>query len=245
MLIQNAKNNKSERWFEYGFGRLVALTEQRLCDRMARDAFGFYGLQLGMSSRFLMRRSPILNCARIGFGDDCDIIADWKTLPLADETADYVLLAHALDAADDARAVLREAVRVLRPEGRLYIIGFNPFSLLSIFSGSGHLPWRSQWLSLVRLNDWLALLDITTEQGVFAVFLPPLAESRHRRRFALLEKAGRRWWPMAGGVYCILGIKHRPGMNVVTPKFKKKVLASRISAVEAKRVSLESRVKTQ
>ena len=85
------------------------------------------------------------------------------------------------------------------------------------------------------MNDWLALLDITTAQGVFAVFLPPLSESRHRKRVALLEKAGRRWWPMAGGVYCILGVKRRPGMRVVMPVFKKTPLTNRIPVSEAKK----------
>ena len=233
MLIQKAENDKY--WFSRGFGRLVALTEQRLCDRITRDTFGFYGLQLGVSPNSLLRRSPILSCARVGLNGDCDIIADWKTLPIADDSADFVLLAHALEAADDPKSVLREAVRVLRPEGRIFIIGFNPFSLLALFGGGGRVPWRSKWLSLARVNDWLALLDITTAQGVFAVFLPPLSESRHRKRVALLEKAGRRWWPMAGGVYCILGVKRRPGMRVVMPVFKKTPLTNRIPVSEAKK----------
>ena len=82
-------------------------------------------------------RSPILSRARVGLNGDCDIIADWKTLPIADDSADFVLLAHALEAADDPKSVLREAVRVLRPEGRIFIIGFNPFSLLALFGGGG------------------------------------------------------------------------------------------------------------
>ena len=148
MLIQKAENDKY--WFSRGFGRLVALTEQRLCDRITRDTFGFYGLQLGVSPNSLLRRSPILSRARVGLNGDCDIIADWKTLPIADDSADFVLLAHALEAADDPKSVLREAVRVLRPEGRIFIIGFNPFSLLALFGGGGRVPWRSKWLSLAR-----------------------------------------------------------------------------------------------
>ncbi|MGI9338885.1 MAG: class I SAM-dependent methyltransferase [Gammaproteobacteria bacterium] len=221
MLIQK-DGDAPERWFAAGFGRLVAAQEQRLCDRLAADSFGFYGVQLGMPARKLMRRSPVLRIARIGAADSgCDIAADWSALPLADDSADVVLLAHALEAAAEPRAVLREAVRVLRPEGRLVIIGFNPWSLLGFFAKPARAPWRENWLSLARVKDWLALLQITVVRGMFAVFLPPLAESKTRRRFAWLERAGRRWWPLAGGVYFMLGIKRRTKMRLITPAFRR------------------------
>lgn len=220
MLIQNDAD-APERWFAAGFGRLVAAQEQRYCDRLAADSFGFFGVQLGMPARRLMRRSPVLRLARIGVGKGCDIAADWGALPLADDSADVVLLAHALESAPEPRAVLREAVRVLRPEGRLVIIGFNPWSLLGFFGKSARAPWRENWLSLARVKDWLALLQITVARGMFAVFLPPFAESKTRRRFAFLERAGRRWWPLAGGVYFLLGIKRRGGMRLITPAFRR------------------------
>ena len=222
MLIQDDNNGgiAPEQWFDGGFGRLVAAQEQRLCDRLAADSFGFYAVQLGMPNRRLMRRSPVLNNARVGFGEGCDIIADWSALPFADESADLVLLAHALEAAAEPQAVLREAVRVLRPEGRLVIVGFNPWSLLGAFARPARAPWRDNWLSLARVKDWLSLLQINVTRGMFAVFLPPVASNRNRRRLAWLERAGRRWWPLAGGVYFLLGIKRRAHLRIITPSFK-------------------------
>ena len=218
MIIQKDAD-APERWFATGFGRLVAAQEQRYCDRLAADSFGFFGVQLGMPARRLMRRSPVLRIVRIGAEKGCDIAAEWSALPLADESADVVLLAHALESAPEPRAVLREAVRVLRPEGRLVIIGFNPWSLLGAFAKPARAPWRKNWLSLARVKDWLTLLQITVVRGMFAVFLPPLAESKNRRRFAFMERAGRRWWPLAGGVYFLLGIKRRAQMRLITPAF--------------------------
>ena len=188
-------------------------------NRLAADSFGFYGVQLGMRNRRLMRRSPVLHRASIGTSG-CNITADWSALPLADDSADC-FAAHALESAAEPRAVLREAVRVLRPEGRLLIVGFNPWSLLGLLSAPARAPWRDNWLSLSRVKDWLALLQITVTRGMFAVFLPPLAESKNRRRFAWLENAGRRWWPLAGGVYFLLGIKRRAQMRLITPSFRK------------------------
>ena len=81
MLIQKERD-APELWFAAGFGRLVAAQEQRFCDRLAADSFGFYGVQLGMPNRRLMRRSPVLHRASIGTSG-CDITADWSALPLA------------------------------------------------------------------------------------------------------------------------------------------------------------------
>lgn len=244
MLIQKdggGKTGAAERWFGGGFGRLVAAQEQRFCDRLAADIFGFYGVQLGMPRRRLMRRSPVLLRVRAGLESGCEIAADWSALPLADESADLVLLAHALEAAEEPRAVLREAVRVLRPEGRLLIVGFNPWSLLAAFARPAGAPWRGRWLSLARVKDWLALLQITVTRGMFAVFLPPVSRAR-RRRFGWLELAGRRWWPLAGGVYFLLGIKRREGMRLVAPAFKKprRLPAARVADVRERRVLSEN-----
>ena len=46
-----------------------------------------------------------------------------------------------------------------------------------------------------------------------------------------MEEAGDRWWPFAGGVYFLHGIKRVPGMRIITPKWKsvevkKKALAA-------------------
>ena len=47
------------------------------------------------------------------------------------------------------------------PEGNLIISGFNPFSLWGLHRvlgrKQGH-PWCGQFIALMRLKDWLALL---------------------------------------------------------------------------------------
>lgn len=148
---------------------------------------------------------------------------------------DFIVLQHALDAADAPHAVLREAVRALRPDGRLLIVGFNPISLLGASVGLTSLPWRGRWLTLRRIKDWLALLDMSVVEGRFAVFLPPLYRREARRRMGWMEKAGRRWWPLCGGVYFISAVKHRLGMRVIIPHFSKNRLPRRLPAVEPKR----------
>ena len=212
-------DGRAAAWFESDFGKLVAAREQRVCDREARAAFGFYAMQISPLDRDFLRRSPAQSRAQVGPRRG-DILAEWDELPFESESADFVVAAHALDAASDPRDVLREIVRVLRPEGRLLIVGFNPFSVLAFRARAAGIPWAGKWVSVSRVKDWLALLEMTVVGGSFSVFRPRLRNFRKTgRRWAWMEKAGARWWPMAGGVYFITAVKRRPGMRVIRPSF--------------------------
>ena len=204
--------NNPEEWFLSGFGRVVLAQERLYCRQMSSDAFGFYALQLGHAMRRLSD-APVRTYVTVGTDKQCRIAANWTALPFETESVDFVLLAHALESSAQPHAVLRESVRVLRPHGRLLIIGFNPWSLLGC--RLSFMPWRSRWLSLPRVKDWLALLDMRVAQGQFAMFMPPHNSKKARRRLAWLEKAGRRWWPLGGGVYFLSAVKQTAGVHLI------------------------------
>ena len=184
--------------------------EMRCCRMMSGEVFGFYALQLGYRRRIL--RVPVRSHAIVGVNRDCSIVADWTALPFAAESVDCIVLAHALEASGAPHEVLREAARVLRPHGRLLVIGFNPWSLLGARISA--MPWRKNWISLMRVKDWLTLLNLSAEEGQFAAFMPP-HRRRHRKWFGWMEKAGRRWWPLAGGVYILSATKYTCGMRMI------------------------------
>ena len=211
-MLTLSDENTSHKWFLSEFGQLVLAQERRYCNQMSGDVFGFYALQMGHADVPMTLRAAARNHAVVGCGEGCQIVTDWTALPFAAESMDFILLAHALEATQTPHAVLREAVRVLRPHGRLLIIGFNPWSLLGM--PLTKMPWRQRWLSLRRLKDWLALLNMSVVEGRFAVFTPPHSR-KHRRRVGWMEKAGRRWWPLGGGVYFVSAIKQTSGVNLV------------------------------
>jgi SAM-dependent methyltransferase len=51
-----------------------------------------------------------------------DLVADAADLPLADDSQDYVLTSHVLEHAPDTIRTLEEWLRVLRPEGALFLV---------------------------------------------------------------------------------------------------------------------------
>ena len=79
-----------------------------------------------------------------------DIIADPHGLPFAENAVDLIVLPHALEFTDDPHLMLREAYRVIRPEGQIVIAGFNPFSLYGAkryFGRAQTPPWNGSFIA--------------------------------------------------------------------------------------------------
>jgi hypothetical protein len=45
-----------------------------------------------------------------------------------------------------------------------------------------------------------------------------------------MEKAGARWWPIAGGVYVVRAVKRVHGMRLVMPPWRRERAKSRVLA---------------
>jgi SAM-dependent methyltransferase len=137
---------------------------------------------------------------------------------------------HTLELADDPHATLAEVARVLRPEGRVVIVGFNPASLWGLQQwlgrggrlGRGHplAPESSslqaaEFLGYRRVRDWLRLLSFEVEAGRFGLWRPPWSRERTLERFAWMDRVGSHWWPVLGGAYVIEAVKRVRGMRLV------------------------------
>ena len=142
-------------------------------------------------------------------------------MPFANESIDLIVLPHVLEFASDPHQILREVDRVLRPEGRLIISGFNPASLwgarqyLSRLIGNPYLPRDGQFISLIRVKDWLQLLNFSLDRGHFGCYKFPLQGHAAMARMDFLESMGNRWWPIFGAVFLVSAIKRQQGMRLV------------------------------
>ena len=148
------------------------------------------------------------------------IEADSSDLPFASESIDLMVLPHVLEFAADPHQILREVDRVLRPEGRLVISGFNPASLwgarqyVSRLIGSPYLPREGQFISLLRVKDWLQLLNFSLDRGHFGCYKLPL-QGQSISRMDFLEPMGNRWWPIFGAVFIVSAIKRHQGIRLI------------------------------
>jgi len=236
-------------WLQTPVGRYLLAWEQQHVDHAVADIFGFHALQLGLPQLDALRanRMPHRWVAdgramvpqSNGHAQTLHTVvpadaavalrADFDALPFDSQSLDLVVLPHTLELARDPHATLGEVERVLRPEGRVVIVGFNPTSLWGLRRSGSALRsglrlggQRPRFLSGVaepigyrRLRDWLRLLSFEVEAGRFGCYRPPFESARWLDRFAWAERAGDRWWPVFGAVYTLTAVKRVRGMRLV------------------------------
>jgi SAM-dependent methyltransferase len=226
-------------WFETPLGQYLLDKERAYLDDVTPDIFGFHALQLGLPRFDLLRESRIAHRLRVAGSDHPDVYAKGHELPFATQSIDLVLLPHVLEFAEKPHEVLREVDRVMMPEGRLVILGFNPWSLWGLRSSVGpsraDYPWNGHFVSLLRVKDWLALLGFDVSAGRLAGYVPPFDRERMRHRFRFMELAGDRWWAVGGAVYMLQAIKRVRGMRLITPAWQEKSAREKALIAAAKR----------
>ena len=128
---------------------------------------------------------------------------DARLSPLLSTTF-LVILMHHLSNTAEPHAILREAFRVLIPEGKLVIIDFNPISLWGLRhffqSWLEKVPFRGHFFTAKRIDDWMRLLGFDKHRLYRVGYLPPIQKSSLLRHLGWLEKGMRNWFPRFGAL---------------------------------------------
>ncbi len=213
-------------WFSTPRGEYVLSWERAQFDSALEDVFGFNAVQVGLPALDFLRESRIPLKVCVGMEPGCALRAEPVRLPLASQSIDALVLPHVLEFSAQPHAILREAERVLMPEGSIVLSGFNPLSLWGVARALGwqrdQVPFSGKFIGLLRLKDWFSLLGFELNGGRFGCYAPPFATSRWLQRCEFLEKAGDRWWPICGGIYVVRAIKRNVGMRLVMPNWRDK-----------------------
>lgn len=143
-----------------------------------------------------------------------DVLMDAEMLAFETHSVDVLLMPHLLEISS-ADLVLQEAFRILKPEGRLILTGFNLKSLwgLSSWFDGKRLPMKSQCLALAELKRKTAAIGFEMEYGQFMDYLPAVNSSSALKFWQFMEKAGDRWWPQCAAVYGVVLTKHLIGVH--------------------------------
>jgi SAM-dependent methyltransferase len=222
-------------WFATPLGSHLLGCEMQYFDRELADVFGFNAFQCGLPQYDFLRANRMPFHCVTGRNGPVDLRSELDALPIQTAAADLVVLPHTLEFSANPHQLLREVARILMPEGHVVLSGFNPWSLWGVrrhgTPDKRSVPWSGQFITLPRLKDWMALLGIELTAGRMACYVPPFTSEKWLARFHFMEAAGDRWWPFAGGIYFLHGIKRVQGMRIITPRWKteaakKKALAA-------------------
>ncbi|MDB5315046.1 MAG: methyltransferase protein [Rhodospirillales bacterium] len=121
------------------------------------------------------------------------VVAEEDCLPLPDLSVDRVLLVHGLEAAGNARRLLREVWRILKDDGRLLVVVPNRRGLWAYQEATpfGH----GQPYSAGQLQRLLVRQVFRVERRDCALFAPPMRMGWLLRTAPFLESAGHALWP--------------------------------------------------
>ena len=234
---------------QLGLPELDALRSNRMPHRWLaqQHAPEFLGSSIDQPHDEVMA-TPIVTAATVSSSRPrAVLVTDSGALPFQENSLDLVVLPHTLELSDDPHATLREVERVLVPEGRVVISGFNPASLWGMRQRRGHfyqrlgyerlfLPEAGDFIGYWRLRDWLRLLSFEVESARFGCYRPALTSQKWLDRFDWMDQAGRRWWPIFGAVYFLTAVKRVRGVRLLEPAWKsRKAVAAAPAAVANKK----------
>lgn len=217
-------------WFSSKLGRSLLNAEYEQIAEWSDSLFGYQLLEISFFDSNLCYLEPcvIKNKVHISpmatpAGQQLRLRSLPEQLPVVTDYIDAVVLLHALDFAADPRQVLREAERVLIPEGRLIVCGFNPYSLWGArrrLPGAGkRMPWKGNFISYARLLDWFSLLGFEVERTATRMFRPPVQRRHLFQQLKKMEPLGQRWLPWLAGVYMVQAVRRVSTVTPVRPRW--------------------------
>ncbi len=219
-----------DRWLDTPLGRRCLAVEKGHVRQALARAFGEQFVQIGLwgehdsFTRYARTQRTTLLEWRPSAA--AQMLSDTHALAIATGSVDAVLLPHALELAPSPHALLREVDRVLRADGRVVVLSFNPnglWGLRQLASTRGYPPGHRRPMLESRLKDWLKLLSFDIDARARYCHTLPLERVR---RFATLprEDWASRWMPLLGGGYMLSAQKRVHPMTPIRPLWRRRRL---------------------
>jgi SAM-dependent methyltransferase len=155
-------------------------------------------------------------------GANLTCAAEEDALPFPDLSIDRVLLVHGLEAAENARRLLREAWRVLRDDGQLLIVAPNRRGLWAHVEST---PFgQGQPYSPGQIGRLLTASLFRVTRRDTALYMPPTRLRLVLRSAQLCEDVGHRLLPRFAGLTITEAAKELYGVVPTRPLRRRRVV---------------------
>jgi ubiquinone/menaquinone biosynthesis C-methylase UbiE len=204
-------------WLKTQTGQRLLNEERRIVSGALERVFGDQLLQIGNwgPPGFMLAAARTQFAAVVGGQSGVDARMMPERLAITSDSVDALFLPHTLEINPDPHAVLREVHRILRPDGKLIVLGFNPLSWWGVrhrLSSRGFPPGVLGQLSQRRLTDWLRLLSLGID-SVTACYSSAAAGSPAK----LLRRTT--WFASA---YLLVATKETIPMTIIRPRARRR-----------------------
>ena len=230
-------------------GHYIAQREIMIYEQAVANVFGFHALQLGWPGYDLLAqcRIPYKHYLNPEPTTRSTMLCESEFLPLAEASVDLICSPHILEQCSDPQQTLREAFRVLVPEGTLILTGVTPLSCLGVRARTGWFRQAGQFQRLFtahRIKDWLNVLGFEVVQSHYLVHAFPVNDIGWLERQAWLEKWGAYTYGMTGSIYFLMAKKRVLNIRLLKPDWKKAPLTPALQ-VQKGRPRVQNRVQKQ
>lgn len=217
-------------WLRKPVGQKLLFLEQQRLNAITATLFGYDAVMFGQPEFALcLQQSPIKNKYIINEDLNYATVENYAVLhsrqdrlAIGSGLIDMVYLAHCLEFAANPHEILREVYRIMRSDGHLVIGMFNPLSLWGLWGSFAkfvhHVPWKSNFISVVKLKDWLALLGFDIMRINYLGFNLPLGGKVDK--LTGLECKGQQFELPFGAVYLIEAKKRVIPLTPITPTWR-------------------------
>jgi len=213
------KRNFLFAWYQTPRGKLLQELESDYIQRSITVSCKQTILQiggLGWENEFidcsLYKNFTVLDAKNLGWPKARKIQAKAYSLPLQSNSVDMIIIPHLLEFDAFRFQTMREVERVLKPEGVLLVLNFNPWSLWVryqyLWDKKMADSWGGHFISRSRILDWLKLLNF--EVTVSSEFNLDTVKSTHGKFIT-------RGQSFTSTAYAIKAIKRRYSLIPLTP----------------------------
>ncbi|MGZ8166023.1 MAG: class I SAM-dependent methyltransferase [Methylobacter sp.] len=206
-------------WYQTPRGKLLQQLEADYLQRSITVSCQQIVLQiggLGWENDFidcsLYKNYTVLDAKNVGCNEARKIQAKSYNLPLKSESVDMIIVPHLLEFDANRFQTIREVERVLKPEGIVLVLNFNPWSIWVryqyVWDKKMADTWRGQFISRSRILDWLKVLNF--EVTVSSQFNFNSVTSTHGKFIANRHS-------FTATAYAVKAIKRRYNLIPLTP----------------------------
>lgn len=210
-------------WQQFTQGTALADHIAKQFEPCWQKIFGYYLLKVGDLSCQL-DTSACKTTHQITLGmqyEHAQIRAEPDALPVRENSVDAVLLAHCLEFSADPHHIVREAHRVLMPDGYLLLSGFNPLSCVGALRAVPWLrsryPWNGNFFAPSRVKDWLHLVgfEVALEKRFF---VSAMLAKEHRH--TVLQQWSEKYLSYLGAGYVLVARKREWPLTPIRPQWR-------------------------